>query len=223
MHVIVAGCGRVGAMLGDSLDADGHRVVVIDRDARAFERLGEDFGGRTLEGIVFDRNALEDAGIRETSALVAVTSGDNSNVVAARTARERYGVEHVVARIYDPVRAAIFERLGLVTVASARWTHDEVRRALLPDDSSFEAALGAGAGEVVIVALPVPDGVTGLDVAALGQPGRCTVAAITREGRTSVPATGALAHPGDLVHVAVEREALGRVREQFAALTGRDA
>ena len=223
MHVIVAGCGRVGAMLGDSLDADGHHVVVIDRNPRAFERLGADFGGRTIEGIVFDRETMEEAGIHQAGAFLAVTSGDNSNVVAARTARERYGIEHVVARIYDPARAAIYERLGLVTVASARWTHDEMRRALLPADESIEAALGTGAGEVVILSLPVPDGVTGLDANKLSRPGRCTVAAITREGRTQVPTLGTLVYAGDRVHVAVDRGAADEVRASFAALTGGDA
>lgn len=222
MHVIVAGCGRVGAMLGDSLDADGHHVVVVDRNPRAFERLGASFGGRTVEGIVFDRNTMEEAGIREAGGFLAVTSGDNSNVVAARTARERYDVEHVVARIYDPARAAIYERLGLVTVASARWTHDEVRRVLLPAGESIEAALGAGAGEVVILSLPVPDGVSGLNASALSRPGRCTVAAITREGRTEVPTVGTLVHAGDRVHVAVDRHAADEVRANFAALAEGD-
>ena len=223
MHVIVAGCGRVGAMLGDSLDADGHHVVVVDRNPRAFERLGADFGGRTMEGVVFDRDTMEEAGIREAGGFLAVTSGDNSNVVAARTARERYGVEHVVARIYDPARAAIYERLGLVTVATARWTHDEIRRALLPAGEVIEAALGTGAGEVVVLSLPVPDGVSGLDASALSRSGQCVVAAITREGRTEVPTAGALVHAGDRVHVAVDRRAVDDVRASFAAMAGKGA
>lgn len=221
MHVIVAGCGRVGAMLGSSLDADGHHVVVIDRDPRAFERLAEGFSGQTRQGVVFDRETLEDAGIREASGFLAVTSGDNSNVVAARTARERYGVEHVVARIYDPERAAIFERLGMVTVAAARWTHDEIRRGLLPPGETVETALGVGAGEVVLISLPVPDGVTALGLGELSIPGRCSVAAVTREGRTEVPGPDALVNAGDRIHCAVDRGALEDVRARFDALAGR--
>ncbi|MDQ3030256.1 MAG: TrkA family potassium uptake protein, partial [Actinomycetota bacterium] len=113
MHVIIAGCGRVGGQLARELADDDHEVVVIDKRPEAFRRLGDDFAGRTLVGIVFDRATLETAGIKQAQAFVAVTSGDNSNVVSARTAREHYKVERVVARIYDPERAAIYERLGI--------------------------------------------------------------------------------------------------------------
>ncbi len=220
MNVIVAGCGRVGAALADSLDAEGHDVVVIDKRPEAFRRLREGYGGRTLQGIVFDRDTLEEAGIREAHAFIAVTSGDNSNIVSARTVRERFGVEHVIARIYDPQRAEIYERLGVVTVAAARWTVDEIRRGLLSEEEQIDAALGAGAGEVVIVSIPVPEGVTGVDARQLDDPGRWTVAAVTREGRTEVPHTDALIGGGDRVHLAVQRDAVSDVRARVLSLGG---
>lgn len=218
MHVIVAGCGRVGAALAGSLHAEGHEVAVIDKRREAFARLEEGFGGKLVEGIVFDRDTLEEAGIGRAAAFIAVTNGDNSNIVSARTARDRYGVEHVVARIYDPLRAGIYERLGIVTVASARWTVDEVRRAFLPESSRVDVALGAGAGEVVVLTALVPEAVSGFPVADLAEPGRCAVVAVTREGRTEVPPAGALVNGGDRVHVAVDREATEDIRARIAGL-----
>ena len=122
MHVIIVGCGRVGSTLALELSESGHDVVVIDRNANAFRRLGDNFKGRTFKGIGFDRNLLAEAGITPQSAVIAVTSGDNSNILAARVARELYRVERVVARIYDPRRASVYERLGVATVATVTWT-----------------------------------------------------------------------------------------------------
>lgn len=220
MHVIVAGCGRVGALLASAMDREGHTVTVIDRNRRAFERLDASYGGRTVQGIVFDRDTLEEAGVRKAQAFVAVTSGDNSNIVSARTARDRYGVERVVARIYDPQRAGIYERLGMTTVASARWTVEEIRRGILPEDTHVDVALGTGAGDVVVMALRVPQGVRGFAVAELAEPGRCAVAAITREGRTEVPQSGALVSSGDELHLAIARDAVDDVRKRVDALEG---
>lgn len=218
MHVIVAGCGRVGAGLASSLDAQGHEVVVIDKQASAFHRLEESYGGRRLQGIVFDHNTLADADIAHADAFVAVTSGDNSNVVSARTARDRYGVRQVVARIHDPERAEIFARFGIVTLADARWSIDEIRRELLGEEEHFDAALGAGAGEVVVLTAVVPDEVDGVQVQTLSQSGRWTVAAVTREGRTEVPTSGSLVSGGDRVHVAVARDLADEARAEIAAL-----
>ena len=126
------GCGRVGATLGAELDALGHSVAVVDQAAKAFRRLPADFGGRTVTGMGFDREVLEEAGIRGADAFAAVSSGDNSNILAARVARETFGVTNVVARIYDPRRAAVYQRLGIPTVATVTWTADQMMRRLLP-------------------------------------------------------------------------------------------
>lgn len=205
MHVVIAGCGRVGSQLARDLSAADREVAIIDKDPRAFRRLGPNFAGRVLTGVVFDRHTLEDAGIRRAQAFVAVTSGDNSNIVSARTAREAYSVERVVARIYDPLRARIFERMGITTVASARWTTDEITRSLLPLEERVVAVLGPGSGDVVILSLPVPAGVRGMPYERVNVPGQIVLSAVTREGRTSVPVRGGLLESGDLVHVAVQR------------------
>lgn len=220
MHVIIGGCGRVGSLLAARLDRDGHEVVIIDRDRRAFGRLPPEFGGRTLEGIVFDREVLEGAEVARSDAFVAVTSGDNSNIVAARTASERFGVDTVVARIYDPVRAGIYERLGITTIASARWTVEETLRALGGTDEVVASSLGPGMGDVVVVSVAVPGAVKAAPVSDLHVPGQQVVAAVTRQGHTSVPGTGALLEGGDLIHLAVTRDQLDDARAAVAGLEG---
>jgi trk system potassium uptake protein len=223
VHVVIGGCGRAGSLLAGQLFAAGHDVDIIDKDPRAFRRLEPSFGGRTHQGIVFDRRTLEDAGVKRAQAFVAVTSGDNSNIVSARAAREAYGVEHVVARIYDPVRARIFDRLGITTVATAQWTAEEVGRVLLPEEERIAASIGPGHGDVVVVTLPVPSGVRRIPSARLHVPGAAVLAAVTREGRTQVPVPGGLLEAGDRVHLAVQRDQVDRVRAVVAALGEEEA
>ncbi len=211
MRVIVAGCGRVGAQLAVSLSEDGHAVAVIDKDSGAFARLDDDFSGDTFVGYVFDRPTLERAGIRQTQAFVAVTSGDNSNIVSARTAKERYGVERVVARIYDPIRADIYERLGITTIASSAWTAGAVLRELLPEGRRIETSVGAGEGNVAIVVATVPDAVHAVEASVLNRPRHSVLVAITRQGSTHLPGVGELLEGGDRVHLAVDRQAVDRV------------
>jgi len=220
VYAIIAGCGRVGSALARQLVERGDDVVVVDKDPSAFRRLGEDFPGRALRGIVFDRVTLEQAGIRKAQAFVAVTSGDNSNVVSARTAKEHFGVDRVVARIYDPRRAEIFERMGIGVVASARWTAESILRSLSPPDERIEGTIGAGSGDVVMVTLRVPGTCHGVEATTLTRSGHSVLAAITRAGNTVVPPPGALLESDDLVHLAVERASLEKVR-QAVGLLGR--
>src|SRR5437764_7745437 len=138
MHVVVVGCGRVGSELAVSLETSGHSVAIIDKDKTAFRRLPERWTGRAVVGFGFDRDHLEQAGVQEAGALAAVTSGDNTNILTARIARETYEIDNVVARIYDPRRAAIYQRLGIPTVATVTWTTDQVRRRLFPDETVTE-------------------------------------------------------------------------------------
>ena len=128
MHVVVVGCGRVGSGLARAVEASGHTVAIVDRQEKAFRRLPEGFAGRRVVGVGFDRDRLEQAGIGEAGALAAVTNGDNSNILVARIARETYGIPKVVARIYDPRRAAIYERLGIATIATVQWATERVLR-----------------------------------------------------------------------------------------------
>ena len=219
MHVVIGGCGRVGSQLANTLSGDGHSVVVIDKDPRAFRRLDANFGGRTLSGIVFDRQLLEEAGIRQAQAFVAVTSGDNSNVVSARTAKDRFGVERVVARIYDPHRANIYERLGLTTIASARWTAEAVLRTLLPEGDRVEGSVGpGGSGDVVVITLTVPAHVHAVPVTKITEPGSAVLVAISRGGSTALPGSGAVLEGGDHVHLAVQRDSLDEARMRVDSL-----
>lgn len=208
MQLIVAGCGRVGSSLAKALDADGHDVAVIDIDPHAFRRLGKDFGGSPVQGIVFDRSTLLRAGVEGSQAFVAVTSGDNSNVVAARTAKQHFGIPTVVARIYDPERALIYERYGITTIASARWTTDAILGHLEGDGTRAEATIGPGEGDVVVVSHDLPDHAGPWEVEAFGRQGRWLLAAVTRTGQTAVPVPRQLVQPGERVHLAVQRTAL---------------
>lgn len=136
VHFVIMGCGRVGSLIASTLDANGHSVAVIDMDPKAFSRLPGDFSGRRVTGIGIDRDALKQAGIKDAYAFAAVSSGDNSNIIAARIAQEIYHVDHVVARIFDPSRAHVYERLGIPTVASVRRTVESVMRHMLPPDAA---------------------------------------------------------------------------------------
>ena len=130
------GCGRVGSELAHRLEAKSYSIAVIDQNQEAFRRLGADFRGRRVTGVGFDRSVLTEAGIAEAHAFAAVSSGDNSNIISARVARETFGVENVVARIYDPGRAEVYQRLGISTVATVRWTADQMIRRMLPEEAS---------------------------------------------------------------------------------------
>jgi trk system potassium uptake protein len=218
VHVVIAGCGRVGSLLATTLDNDGHSVAIVDKDRLAFRRLEEDFSGQILEGVVFDRATLEKAGIKRAQAFVAVTNGDNSNVVSARTAKERYHVKQVVARIYDPVRASIYERHGITTIASANWTTEAILREILPEQECVQGALGPGEGDVVLLDIQVPNLTHPLEATAVSRDNEVVLAVFSRDGQTRVPGARTLLQPGDRLHLAVQREALERVRARVKSL-----
>ena len=131
VHVVIMGCGRVGSSLAHHLERLEQSVAVIDMDPSAFRRLGDHFQGRTVTGLGFDRSTLVAAGVEEADAFAAVSSGDNSNIIAARVARETFGVQKVVARIYDSKRAEVYERLGIPTVATVPWTASRLLKSVL--------------------------------------------------------------------------------------------
>ena len=138
MHIVVVGCGRVGSDLATQLSEDGHSVAIIDKSADSFRRLGESLNGKRIVGSGFDRNVLSQAGAGEAQAFAAVTNGDNTNILCARIAQSTYGIKDVVARIYDPQRATIYQRLGIPTVATVTWTTSQVKRWLLNEDATIE-------------------------------------------------------------------------------------
>jgi trk system potassium uptake protein TrkA len=193
----------VGSELGSNLERLGHSVVVIDKNPKAFERLRGGFTGRKMEGFAFDRHVLEEAGIENAEAFTSVTSGENSNIVSARVAKEHYHVPHVVARIYDPRRAMIYQRLGIQTVATVRWTTDQILRFLLPED--VPVAYTVDNGEVVVTAVPAPSESVGNKALALDHAGRRRVVAVSRFGVPRVPDEDVTIQDGDILYVAAAR------------------
>jgi trk system potassium uptake protein TrkA len=215
MHVIIAGCGRVGSSLASNLEAD-HTVAVIDKNAKAFERLKSDSQAQRIVGFAFDRHILETAGIKEASAFAAVTNGDNSNVVSARVAKEHYRVPQVVARIYDPRRAQIYQRLGIQTVATVRWTTDQVMRQLLPEEAPAEYTIDNG--EVVIASMPAPPETVGKSAKHLDADGLWRVVAVSRFGVPRVPDERLTVQDGDILHVSVVRGEARGLEEELKTL-----
>ena len=203
LHVVIAGCGRVGSELATNLERLGHTVAIIDKNPKAFERLKKDFSGRRVVGFAFDREILEGAGIKEAEAFASVTSGDNSNILSARVTKEHYRVPQVVARIYDPRRAQIYQRLGIQTVATVRWTTDQILRTLFPDEVPVEYTIDNG--EVVVTGLPVPGNLIGKSPSDIDLEGRRRVVAVSRFGIPRVPDKGFTLQEGDVIHISVVR------------------
>lgn len=210
MRVVIVGCGRVGAALANELAERGDTVSVVDKDVDAFELLGEGFTGQVVVGVGFDRDVLEQAGTARADALVAVTGGDNSNVVTARVARDAYRVPRVIARIQDPRRAEIYEEMGVVTVATVGWTLRKLRDYLehrpLTDEAWF------GRGEVALVRLILPQHLVSRQVRDL-EAGGLRVVSITRRGGAFVPGADTILDEGDVVRLVVHEGARGRLDE----------
>ncbi len=215
MHVVVVGCGRVGSELALSLERSGHSVAVIDKNADAFrKRLPESFAGQKVVGFGFDRDHLIEAGIERAGAVAAVTSGDNSNILSARIARENFAIDRVVARIYDPRRALIYQRLGIPTVATVSWTTDQVMRRLLPTDEQAHEWLDPS-GKVCLLDYPIPAVWAGKKLAPLSEPGVFWLVAITRLGSAQVSTPSAIGQDGDILHFAADVSALDTLRHRL--------
>ena len=208
MHVVIVGCGRVGSSLARNLIGEGHTVAIIDRKPSAFERLGPGFSGQMLTGIGFDRDLLIEAGIERASALAAVTNGDNSNILVARVARETFGIEHVVARIYDPQRAAVYQRLGIATVAPALWTTERVLRRLVPDALAVEWV--DPSAKVSLVEKSFGPAWAGHRLADV-ESSTVRVVAISRLGSAMLPTPDIVVQEGDVVYLAVAADAIAHL------------
>ena len=199
MHIVIMGCGRVGSTLAHILEDRGNSVAVVDRDPEAFRRLRPAFKGERVTGVGFDREVLARAGIERADSFAAVSSGDNSNIIAARVARETFNVRNVAARIYDPRRAEVYERLGIPTVATVRWTADQMLRKLLPEGS--EPLWRDATGKVVLTQVAVGTSWIGEPVKVLEASAGTRVAYIDRLGAPIVPQPGTVLQEGDVVHV----------------------
>lgn len=215
MHIVIMGCGRVGASLARALEARGHRVSVIDLNAEAFRRLGSDFTGRTVTGLGFDKDVLVRAGITSADGFAAVSSGDNSNIIAARVVRELFGVNNVVARIYDQGRAAVYERLGIATVASVRWATAQVIMQLLPHES--EPVWTDPAQDTCLVQLGFADAWVGTPLGNVEAQIEARIPFVQRLGRGLCPAASTVLQAEDRIWVATETARLAQVRGLLAA------
>lgn len=209
MHYVIMGCGRVGSALTVKLAKAGHSVAIIDKRAEAFQRLPPGFHARTIVGMGFDREILEEAGIKEASAFVAVSNGDNSNIVSARIAREHYRVPKVIARIYDPRRADIYETLDIPTISTVRWAASQIEFLLFHDKEQLQESFAGGS--LLHIRLAVPDHLVGKPVSSLEDQGTIQVAGVDRGGRGFIPVDGSTFQKEDIAHFVVVRDQLGRL------------
>ena len=219
MHIVIMGCGRVGSLLAQILEDRDNTVAVIDRDPEAFRRLRSSFKGDKITGIGFDRAVLTQAGIERADAFVAVSSGDNSNIISARVARETFGVGRVVARIYDPRRAEVYERLGIPTVATVRWTADQMLRKIIPEGSG-EPLWRDTTGKIVLAEVAFSPRWIGEQVKALAASTMSRLAFVDRLGQAFVPEPGTVLQEGDVLHVVARESDLHRIAAAFATRGG---
>ena len=205
------GCGRVGSTLARSLEDRSHTISVIDSNADAFRRLGPAFSGTKVVGIGFDQDVLQQAGIDKADAFAAVSSGDNSNIIAARVAREQFGIQNVVARIYDPGRAEVYQRLGIPTVATVKWTADQVLRRLLPVGA--EPDFRDPSGTIRVDSVTVNERWIGQRTVALQEQSGARIAWIDRLGEGMIPTRESVLQENDVLHLVMREQAAESVYE----------
>jgi trk system potassium uptake protein TrkA len=215
VHVVIMGCGRVGSTLARSLEDRNYTVSVIDSDPEAFRRLGPGFNGDKVTGMGFDQEVLEKAGIRRAQAFAAVSSGDNSNIIAARVARESFGTQQVVARIYDPGRAEVYQRLGITTVATVKWTADQVLRRLLP--AGAEPDFRDPSGTIRLDHVGVPDSWVGQRTVHFQQQSQSRIAWIDRLGEGMLPTRETVLQEGDRLHLVIREDQAANAYAVLAA------
>jgi trk system potassium uptake protein TrkA len=218
MRVIIMGCGRVGSELSINLLAADHEVIVIDKDPEAFYRYPPGEGARTVVGLGFDRDTLEEAGIKDADAFVAVSSGDNSNIVSARVALERFHVPKVIARIYDPRRAEIYERLNIPTVATTKWGVKQIQLMLFHDRQEVRESLGGG--DLVRLRVPVPPHLIGKPPTTLNSEGKILVVGVSRGGGGFIPTASSRLQEGDYLSVVMAKEGVALLDELLADTGG---
>ncbi len=214
MKVIVMGCGRVGSQVSLLLASHGHEVIVIDhRDVDAVTRLGPGFKGRIINGLGFDQNILLEAGIKNADAFIAASASDNANIIGARIARNVFHVPRVIARMYDPRRAEIYHRLGLMTISSTDLGVRQIYEMVTHTD--LDVLHKFGRGEVSMIAVDVPYNLSGRTPRDLNIPGEVTVITITRNDRAFIPSSGTEFQEGDIIHMAVLSTAMTRLEQML--------
>ncbi len=213
MKVIIMGCGRIGSQVSELMSAQRHDVTVIDHDSNAVDRLGPNFKGRIVHGLGFDRNVLIEAGIEQADAFVSASSSDNANIVAARIAKNIFRVPRVVARLYDPHRAEVYQRLGLTTISSTNWGAERIYQVLSHTD--LDVLYTFGRSEVALVVLETPPQWIGKNVAQLSVPGEIAVVSITRNDQAFLPVHGTEFQEGDIIYLSVLSSAMDRLEEML--------
>lgn len=218
MKVIVMGCGRVGEQVSLIMANEGHQVVVIDYDADALERLGPGFRGRKVKGVGFDKDVLIEAGIEDADAFAATSSSDTANIIAARIARNIYHVPRVVARLFDPRKAEIYQRLGLMTISSTTWGAERIHELLI--HTALDPVHSFGNGEVHLLEIETPPHLVGRMVKNLSIAGEISVSAITRQGIAFIPLLGTELRAQDRLHLVVLASAMDRLEELLGLAEG---
>jgi trk system potassium uptake protein TrkA len=211
------GCGRVGSQLSLELLAGDHHVSVVDKNARAFWRYPPGDAAKTVVGLGFDRDVLEEAGIKEADGFVAVSSGDNSNIVSARVALEHYHVPRVIARIYDPRRAEIYQKLNIPTVATTTWGVKQIQLMLFHDRQEVRESMGGG--DILRVRVPVPKHLVGRSATSVNVDGKLLVAGVSRGGHGFIPTDKSTLQEGDFLAVMLAKDALDMLDERLAPPT----
>ena len=214
MHIVIMGCGRVGSTLAHILEDRGNSVAVIDQNPEAFRKLRSSFKGSRVTGMGFDRDVLIQAGIEEADAFAAVSSGDNSNIISARVARESFAIARVAARIYDPRRAEVYQRLGIPTVATVRWTADQILRKLLPEGA--EPLWRDPTGKIVLAEVAFSDRWLGEKIKAVELATNTRIAFVDRLGEALIPSPATVLQEGDVVHVIAHEDELDRITDLFS-------
>ncbi|MHB0977461.1 MAG: potassium channel family protein [Candidatus Aquicultorales bacterium] len=213
MKILIMGCGRAGAQLARILTLEGQDVTVIDKDPAAFGRLGGAFTGKTVVGIGFDKEILIKAGVKEADAFVAVTNGDNHNMVGALAAKTKFGVPQVVARVYDPARERVYQHLGIQTISPTSWAANKIRSMIL--HRGLVRHMSFGNGEVELLEGQVPPDLAGHTVADLNVAGDIMVVSVIRYGKPFIPTSGTVFQEGDGLQVVATTSAVQRLKKML--------
>jgi trk system potassium uptake protein TrkA len=214
MHIIVVGCGRVGSSLARALEVEGHKVVVIDKDPTAFERLSPGFKGIRIQGDALDRDTLYRAGIEHADAIAAVTNSDALNATMAIIARDRFKIPKLAIRVFDPADAEVYRRLGVPTISPIEWGANFMKDVLCHPE--LHPRLTIGNGEVQVIELAVPLGLVGRPVGQINVPRQVMVVAIMRQGKAIIPYESMVFQEDDILTLAVSNTAIGRIEELLA-------
>jgi len=210
MQIVIMGCGRVGSQLANLLSIDGHRVSIIDLDPKSFNRLGKSFKGEKIVGFGYDKEVLISAGIENADAFASVSPGDNRNIIGALIAKREFKVPIVIARIYDPVRANVYNKLGITTISPTKWGANKIKELICHSDIKTQLSLGNG--EVEIIEVEAVHGIAGFRSDKINVPGEIMVFSITRLGRAFIPVVGTIINEGDLLHIAVVATAIPQLK-----------